>query len=331
MKKVSIIIPVYNCEKYIKRCITSCLNQTYSEVEIIIVNDGSTDKSEEIIKDFSDERIKYFFKKNSGVSDSRNYGLKKSTGFYIMFADADDWLEENAVEVMIKNIEEKGLDAIRANYRKAEEKSNGEIIFKPNKKKFTNKIIKIKDVLIGNVYCYVWLLIIKRESLGNNILFDESLAMMEDNDFYIQLILNNLKIGTTTQVIYNYYVNKKSASLSTNNLLRNGRNILVLREKTEKKLKKYNQYIKENVIYNNTNTFKLASLILKDLYKSNKQEFDTFFEELYNNSSNWLLEIDRNGLNLLQKITYFSVKKNKKCYLKLYLNVRNFIVKIKKK
>lgn len=331
MKKVSIIIPVYNCEKYIKRCIISCLNQTYPDIELVIVNDGSTDQSEEIIKKFSDKRIKYFFKKNSGVSDSRNYGLKKSTGFYIMFADADDWLEKNAVEIMVNNIEEKGLDAIRANYRIAKEKSNGKITFKYNKKTFTKKSIEIKDVLIGKVYCYVWLLIIKKESIGDNILFDKSLAMMEDNDFYIQLILNNLKIGTTTRITYNYYVNKKSASLSTNNFLRNGKNILILREKTEEKLKKYNQYTKENIIYNNTNIFKLISLILKDLYKSNKQEFDVFFEEIYTNSLNWLLKVDINKLNILQKITYLSLKKHNKDCLTSYLNMRNFIIKIKEK
>lgn len=331
MKKVSIIIPVYNCEKYIKRCIQSCLNQTYSEIEIIIVNDGSTDKSEKVIKSFNDARIKYFLKNNTGVSDSRNYGIKKSNGFYIMFVDADDWLEQHAVEIMVDNIEKKEFDAIRGNYRIAIEKNNGKITYKKNRKKFKKNHIELSDVLSGKLNCYVWLLIIKKELIGEKILFDTSLAMMEDNDFYIQLILNNLKIGVTNQVIYNYYFNKNSASTSINNLLRNGINILNLRKKTEEKLKKYDKYTEENIGYNNTNIFKIISLVLKELYKSNEEQFYNFFNEIYNNNLSILLEIDKSKLKLLQKITFYSVKLNKIKFLIYYLKMRMFIIKIKNK
>ena len=104
---VSIIIPVYNCEKYITRCLDSLINQTYSNIEIILVNDGSNDKSEDIIKAFAknDNRIKLYSQINQGVSVARNTGLDKATGEYIMFVDADDYIELDMVDELIKPIQ----------------------------------------------------------------------------------------------------------------------------------------------------------------------------------------------------------------------------------
>lgn len=98
--KVSVIIPVYNCEKYIEECIESLINQTLQECEFIFVNDGSKDKSEEIIKKYADkdERITLINQKNSGVSVARNVGIKKASGEYIGFVDADDYVESNYYE-----------------------------------------------------------------------------------------------------------------------------------------------------------------------------------------------------------------------------------------
>ena len=88
MPKISIIVPVYNTEKYIKRCLNSLVNQTLKDIEIIVVNDGSTDKSETIIKEYEQKymkKIKYLVKKNGGLSDARNYGIKYATGEYVGF------------------------------------------------------------------------------------------------------------------------------------------------------------------------------------------------------------------------------------------------------
>lgn len=98
---ISIIIPVYNSEKYIKETIQSCLNQTYTNLEIIIVNDGSTDKSEEIIHGFKDTRIKYFKIANSGPCYARNFGIKNATGDLFQFLDADDILENRKLEFQV--------------------------------------------------------------------------------------------------------------------------------------------------------------------------------------------------------------------------------------
>ena len=101
---VSIIVPVYNSEKSILRCVSSLINQTYKEIEIILVNDGSIDKSEEICLSLCDKdsRIKYYCKENGGAASARNYGLSKSTGDFILFVDSDDYTMPNMVETMMQ-------------------------------------------------------------------------------------------------------------------------------------------------------------------------------------------------------------------------------------
>lgn len=100
---VSIIIPVYNVELYLRECLDSVLNQTYSDIEVIVVNDGSTDSSQNIIDSFcsKDNRIKSFYKVNGGLTSARNYGLARASGEWIMHLDGDDWLNENAVERLV--------------------------------------------------------------------------------------------------------------------------------------------------------------------------------------------------------------------------------------
>ena len=105
MVKVSIIVPVYNVEKYIDKCLQTLVNQTLEDIEIIIVNDGSTDNSEEIIKQYLQaykNKIKYVIKENGGLSDARNYGMKYATGEFIAFLDSDDYVDVTIYEKMYK-------------------------------------------------------------------------------------------------------------------------------------------------------------------------------------------------------------------------------------
>ncbi|MGV3354313.1 glycosyltransferase family 2 protein [Streptococcus orisratti] len=99
---VSIIIPIYNVQQYLSRCLESVINQSYKNIEIILVNDGSTDSSLEICEKFSqiDQRIKLYSKSNGGLSDARNFGIEKSTGNYITFVDSDDFISEDYVEYL---------------------------------------------------------------------------------------------------------------------------------------------------------------------------------------------------------------------------------------
>lgn len=117
-KLVSIIIPVYNGEKYIKRCLKSAVNQTYKDIEIIVLNDGSSDRSEEIINEIAkdDSRIRYYFHNNMGVGKTRNRGIELSEGDYITFLDADDTYELTYVESLIQDIET--YDMVISGYRR---------------------------------------------------------------------------------------------------------------------------------------------------------------------------------------------------------------------
>ena len=99
---ISIIVPVYNSEEYLKQCIDSILRQTYKNIEIILVNDGSQDKSEDICREYldCDNRVVYVKQSNNGVSSARNQGIKKASGKYIAFVDSDDCLTEDAIEIL---------------------------------------------------------------------------------------------------------------------------------------------------------------------------------------------------------------------------------------
>ena len=103
MEKISIIVPVFNSEKTIERCLTSLINQSYFDIEIIVVDDGSTDRTARLIEKIAEKTslVKYFYQENSGVSAARNLGISKSNGEYIMFVDSDDCLERNACELLI--------------------------------------------------------------------------------------------------------------------------------------------------------------------------------------------------------------------------------------
>ena len=108
MKKhlVSIVVPVYNVEKYLKRCVDSIINQSYNNIEILLVDDGSTDSSGKICDDYlkKDSRIKVIHKQNGGLSDARNFGIDKSTGDYLSFIDSDDWIEKDMIMNLFNSI-----------------------------------------------------------------------------------------------------------------------------------------------------------------------------------------------------------------------------------
>lgn len=117
-EKVSVIVPVYNVEKYLRQCLDSILQQTYQNLEILIINDGSTDGSDAICREYleKDERITYHIKENSGVSDTRNMGLKQASGDYVTFVDSDDWIEKTYVEELYDKITTYNADIAIANY-----------------------------------------------------------------------------------------------------------------------------------------------------------------------------------------------------------------------
>ena len=110
LETISIIIPIYNVESYLRKCLDSIIEQSFPYFELLLINDGSTDASTQICQEYveKDDRIRYFEKENGGVSSARNFGIKHSRGEYITFIDSDDWIEPNYLEILYKTIKERG-------------------------------------------------------------------------------------------------------------------------------------------------------------------------------------------------------------------------------
>ncbi len=199
-KDVSIIVPIYNAERYLKKCIDSILNQTKEELEIILVNDGSKDNSEEIIKSYNDKRIKYYKNKNQGIGKTRNFGIQKATGKYLMFLDSDDFLEKDACEKLYNKAETYGLDVVICDFYKIFDNGNTEEVriptFRPTSLKDNPKIL--------NEYLAPWAKIYKRNLIvKNEIKFIENLKY-EDAPFVLEALDKAKKIGKLDECL-NYY------------------------------------------------------------------------------------------------------------------------------
>ena len=168
-KLISIIVPVYNVEKYIEKCIDSIINQTYKNLEIILVDDGSKDNSGKICDEYSkkDSRIKVIHKVNGGLSDARNHGLQIATGDYIGFVDSDDYIAEDMFETLYNLSEEKNADISIVSFY---EYYNGKLIGVRDSKEeiIMNKIEAIKELLIDNrIQSYAWNKLFKKELFEN--------------------------------------------------------------------------------------------------------------------------------------------------------------------
>lgn len=138
---VSVIIPLYNKEKYIKRCIDSLVKQTYKNLQIIIVDDGSTDNSTDIISQYKDERIELIQKKNEGVSLTRNRGIESSKGKYIAFVDADDYVSKDYIYNLIQQYETKDIQLATSGYYQ----TDGENVFGERAFEYYGNMRKIPD------------------------------------------------------------------------------------------------------------------------------------------------------------------------------------------
>lgn len=201
MPDISIIVPAYNAGKYIERCLESLINQTKNELEFIIVNDGSTDNTEEIVKKIKDKRIKYFKNKNQGIGKTRNFGISKAKGKYIMFLDSDDYLDDTACESLFDKAEKDDLDVVICDFYKVFE--DGTIIEERNPD-FEDASLEENPEIISENLC-PWAKIYKRSLITDNkIKFVEDLKY-EDAPFVIECLDKANKIGKINKCL-NYYL-----------------------------------------------------------------------------------------------------------------------------
>lgn len=209
MPKVSIIVPVYNVEKYIERCLDSLVNQTLKDIEIIIVNDGSTDGSKEIIQKYLNKykNIVYLEKENGGLSSARNYGIPYAKGEYIGFVDSDDYVEITMYEKMYNKAIEEKSDMVECDF----------IWEYPNKKREDiGKIYSDKKEAIVEARVVAWNKIIKKDIIEKTkITFPEGLRY-EDIEFFYKIVpyLNKISFVKETLV---HYVQRESSIANTQN------------------------------------------------------------------------------------------------------------------
>lgn len=294
--KVSVIMPVYNAENTIERAILSVINQTYNNIELILINDGSIDGTESIIKRYIEREnkvdIRYYFQENSGPSIAKNLGIDMAKGEYILFVDSDDTISENYIESLVINQKEGTL--IGASYKIIEGtgKNNNDIII-------TNKIYDIRneilnDLVIGNLNGFVVLYLFNKEQM-KDIYFEKDIRYMEDTLFLIKYIINNNinNIIYLKDVHYNYYQTDGSITNNTNKIIKNIISFTNSIRKTEDIIPKEEKELKEickknranrisKLIENNVSKIKERK-ILKEYQKS--EEIKQIIKELLKDSN----------------------------------------------
>jgi len=309
---ISVIVPVYNVENFLVQCIESLINQSYKNLEIILVNDGSPDNCGEICDTFAqnDSRIKVIHQENMGLSGARNTGLKQSKGAYIAFVDSDDWVEPEMFEVMHNLLIKHDLDVLECDANKT--KSNSQVRDKPFKYelKFENSLQALNRIIYNSGFA-VWRRIYKKDIIGNSSFLLNLTS--EDIYFTIDNIQKINRLGYINAPFYNYRLN------NTNSITKSGYSLKRLNDTLNGSFYIQNQLskIKDNNLQRTIKIHMLFKLIMH--YKQLN----------YNN----YLDLDykqRRYIKDLIKDNY-NVKSSKSLELKLarYLPIKLFYIFIK--
>lgn len=263
--KISIIIPAYNASKYIRRCVLSLINQTYKNIEIIVVNDGSKDNTSLMLKEFD---IKLINKENGGVSSARNCGLKVASGDYITFVDSDDYVDKDYILNIVNIINEYNYDIIETPLLFEANIKNKVVNYTEYKIENEKKSFDFSKEYFDNELRYVIGVFYKKE-LIDNVYFNENIRCYEDNMFNLKLKLKSKSYYFYPKCFYHYvqYLNSLSKTISDKHL----DYILVMEELDS--LYKNNSYLTnyiENIYKNN-----VIALILFKLpyFKNNKYKY----------------------------------------------------------
>lgn len=229
---ISVVVPVYDAEKFLSRCIESVIDQSYRDIELILVNDGSADNSEMICNKYAlaDKRIKAISQKNSGPAAARNTGIRHATGEFVFFLDADDFIEKNAISLLVESYHQYQPDLVMANFSKLE--NNGRVIrqsvsFRPDDKPFAGKSkILSKADMVGYVrhflkhpsnhlISYCWASLYKLSIIKNNGIFaNEDMHLFEDFVFNLDYLKYTNEVVFVNESLYTYTMHNNHISAS---------------------------------------------------------------------------------------------------------------------
>ena len=230
--KASIVVAVYNTEKYLEKCLNSIKNQSYKNLEVILVNDGSTDSSGEILKKYAqnDNRFRVFEQKNQGPGAAKNLGLKKATGDYLIFVDSDDWIDKEFIERLIIKAEQENLDMVFCDY--IAETENGTKIRTGKLSQYENRTLEdiIKLHMTGRMPCGASKKIIKNDLIKKSGACFTTVTSGEEFKYTLKALLEAKNVGFTKDVYYHYLQRECSQSRKKHDFTEN---ITVLKDVLE--------------------------------------------------------------------------------------------------
>lgn len=214
--KISIIVPVYKAEKYLRTCINSILNQTFVEFEVLLINDGSPDKSGEICDEYAliDKRIKVFHKVNGGVSSARQCGLINTIGEYVIHVDPDDWIEPNMLTELYQKAIEDSSDMVICDYLVENHQEDSIKYIKQEPSTLDHNVV-LKE-LFGHLHGSCCNKLVRRSCFEKfNVSYPLELSHCEDLYVNVLLLLNNIKITYLPKAYYHYIIGNNENSLTT--------------------------------------------------------------------------------------------------------------------
>ena len=271
MKKISVVIPIYNVEKYLEQCIQSVINQTYKNIEIILVDDGSTDSSGNICDRFEkeDNRIIFFHQSNKGLSDARNKGLKHAKGEYISFLDSDDYICENMLETLYGCLESTECDMAICGIEYID--ADGEKLYKKRNYKFENKVLTPDEfwkiyATDGHTECVLAANKLYTRAALQDIWYP--IGKVREDEFVIHRIINNCRRLITVSDCLLYYRQNENS---------------IMANKTQKRELNYIEACFDRLKFfeENNNLFMLEDTVIRLISSIERYhlEFDEDYEE----------------------------------------------------
>lgn len=311
-KKISIIVPIYNLEKYLENSLDSLLAQTYKNLEIILVDDGSNDASAQICDDFAkkDDRVNVIHKKNAGVSAARNSGLKIASGDYIGFFDGDDSADPDMFEFLMSLAQKDNADIAMCEVRTIMEDGTQRSLATGEHRIWNSCSDFLKDLFNGKVSIDVYTKLFKKEVV-NGVVFPEDCKTNEDKYFLFSAALNSSKFSCDSQAKYTYF--RRAGSSSNTRFTQKYFDCVTLADRILDETRKRYPELEENALCNKLST---VLRIYKLIYTRNGlEEFKKEADELYCFMRDFDKSVAKKFLPLNDLTRFLILRTNKKLFL----------------
>ena len=303
--KVSIIIPVFKVEKYLDKCIRSVISQSYKNIEIILVDDGSPDNCPELCDAWAriDSRIKVIHKQNGGLASARNAGLEIASGNFIMFIDSDDYIDTNLITDNIIFFNERNVDMVGFGICEIKGNSVGNISMADG---IMSSSEAVRHLLLwdGKVRSFAWNKIYKR-SIINNLRFNDALRYGEDTPFVFATLAKATKYYQNSKPYY-FYVRREDSLIgvefSENKMLSIKASELIYNECISV-WKEYKSFAECSIVYNCMSLIRLLFLT-----KDWKQRYEKYYFEIVNIMNKYSTIVVLNNFELKRKLRFFAIR-----------------------